>query len=122
VLATILHVPELAVVCSGDIAYNNIHMWLWRSTPDTRAAWLASLDAIAALQPTTIITGHKDPDAPDSDAARVLNQSRRYIEDFESALARSGSPQELMDAMLVKYPHFGNRYTLFAAAHSQFPS
>jgi glyoxylase-like metal-dependent hydrolase (beta-lactamase superfamily II) len=120
-LGTIVHVPEQAVVCSGDIAYNNIHMWLWQSTPDSRAEWLASLDAVAALQPTTIIAGHKDPDAPDDDAVRVLDQSRRYIEDFESALAKSGSPQELMDAMLATYPDFGNRYTLFAAAHSQFP-
>ena len=69
-----------------------------------------------------IITGHKDPDAPDDDAVRVLGQSLRYIEDFEFALAKSGSPQELMDAMLATYPDFGNRYTLFAAAHSQFPS
>jgi len=121
-LATIVHVPELGVVCSGDIAYNNVHMWLWQSTPDSRADWLASLDAVAALEPTTIIAGHKDPDAPDDDAVRVLDQSRRYIEDFETAAAKSGSPQELMDAMLATYPDFGNRYTLFAAAHSQFPS
>jgi glyoxylase-like metal-dependent hydrolase (beta-lactamase superfamily II) len=87
--ATIVRVPELGVVCSGDIVYNNIHMWLWQSTRDSRAAWLASLDAVAALEPATIITGHKDPDAPDDDAARVLDQSRRYIEDFESALERA---------------------------------
>jgi hypothetical protein len=26
--------------------------------------------------------GHKDPDAPDDDATRVLDPSRRYIEAF----------------------------------------
>jgi len=26
-----------------------------------------------------------------------------------------------MDAILATYPDFGNRYTWFAAAHSQFP-
>ena len=67
-LATIVHVPELQAICSGDIVYNNIHMWLRNSTPDSRKAWLASLDALAALKPSTIITGHKDPDAPDDDA------------------------------------------------------
>src|SRR5262245_27833899 len=120
-LATIVHVPELAVVCSGDIVYNNIHMWLWKSTPESRAAWLASLDAVAALEPATIITGHKDPGAPDDDAARVLDQSRRYIDDFESALAKRSTAPELIDAMVAKYPDHGNRYTLFAAAFSQFP-
>ena len=81
VLATIAHVPDTQTICSGDIAYNNIHMWLRGSTPDTRKTWLASLDAVAALEPSTIITGHKDPDAPDDNAIRVLDQSRRYIED-----------------------------------------
>ena len=32
-LASIVHVPDPQTVCSGDIAYNNIHMWLWDSTP-----------------------------------------------------------------------------------------
>src|SRR5262245_26988119 len=41
-LATIVHVPENQVICSGDIVYNNIHMWLRNSTPDTRQAWLTS--------------------------------------------------------------------------------
>ena len=121
-LATIVHVPDLRTVCSGDIVYNNIHMWLWNSTPDSRKTWLASLDAVAALRPSTIITGHKDPDAPDDNATRVLNQSRRYIEDFEQALVTSGTSRELIEEMLARYPTFGNRYTLFAAASSQFPS
>jgi glyoxylase-like metal-dependent hydrolase (beta-lactamase superfamily II) len=121
-LATIVHVPDRQVICSGDIVYNNIHMWLWNSTPDSRKAWLGSLDAVAALKPSTIITGHKDPDAPDDNATRVLDQSRRYIEDFEQAVGKSSTPPEVIEAMLAKYPAFGNRYTLFAAAVSQFPS
>ncbi len=122
VLNTIVHVPDLRAVCSGDIAYNNIHMWLRNSTPESRRAWLASLDAVAALRPTTIITGHRDPDAPDDDAARVLDQSRRYLEDFDQAVANAGTAAEVIDVMLTKYPDHGNRYTLFVAAASQFPS
>ena len=121
VLATIVHVPDMQAICSGDIVYNNIHMWLRNSTPDSRQAWLASLDAVAALKPSTIITGHKDPDAPDDNATRVLDQSRRYIEDFGQTMAKSSTPPEVIDAMLAKYPAYGNRYTLFVAAFSQFP-
>jgi hypothetical protein len=121
VLATIVHVPDMQAICSGDIVYNNIHMWLRNSTPDSRQAWLSSLDAVAALKPSTIITGHKDPDAPDDNATRVLDQSRRYIEDFDQTVAKSSTPPEVIDAMLAKYPAYGNRYTLFAAAFSQFP-
>ncbi len=122
VLATIVHVPELQTICSGDIVYNNIHMWLFNSTPESRKTWMASLDAVAAFKPSTIITGHKDPDAPDNNASRVLDQSRRYIEDFEQAVARCDAPRELVEVMLAKYPTYGNRYTLFLAASTQFSS
>jgi glyoxylase-like metal-dependent hydrolase (beta-lactamase superfamily II) len=122
VLATIVHVPDTQTICSGDIVYNNIHMWLRNSTPDTRQTWLASLDAVAALKASTIITGHKDPDAPDDNATRVLDQSRRYIEDFDQTVAKSSTPTGIIDVMLAKYPAYGNRYTLFTAASTQFPS
>jgi glyoxylase-like metal-dependent hydrolase (beta-lactamase superfamily II) len=121
-LGTIVHVPDMRAVCSGDIVYNNIHMWLRNSTPESRKTWLASLETVAALNPTTIITGHKDPDAPDDSASRVLDQSRRYIEDFDQTVADSSTPQEVIEAMLAKYPGYGNRYTLFTAAFTQFPS
>jgi glyoxylase-like metal-dependent hydrolase (beta-lactamase superfamily II) len=120
VLAAIVHVPDIATVCSGDLLYNNIHMWLWKSTPDSRAAWLASMDAVAALEPETIITGHKDPDAPDDNARRILDQSRTYVEDFDKAVASAGSVADVIDAMMEKYESFGNPYTLFAAAATQF--
>jgi hypothetical protein len=80
------------------------------------------MDKIASLNPSTIITGHKDPAAPDDDARRILDQSRNYIEDFEKALINAGSAPEVIDAMMEKYSTYGNPYTLFAAAWSQFGS
>jgi glyoxylase-like metal-dependent hydrolase (beta-lactamase superfamily II) len=121
-LGTVVHLPEMKTVCSGDIVYNNIHMWLRDSSSQSRQEWLASIDAVADLKPDRIITGHKDPDAPDDDATRVLDQSRRYIEDFEDAVAKSGTAREVIDVMLAKYRAYGNPYTLFVAARSQFPS
>jgi len=119
---SIVDVPELSTICSGDVVYNNIHMWLYQSTPETRATWLASIDAIAAMEPRTIICGHSDPDAPDNDAQRCIAQSRTYIMDFDRAAETSSSMSELMDKMMAKYSSYGNAYTLFAAAASQFPS
>lgn len=119
-LGTIVQLPDEQVICSGDIVYNDIHMWLWKSTPDSRREWLASLDAVAALKPVTIITGHKDLDAPDDNATRVLDQSRRYIQDFDQAVAQARTPADVIDHMLTTYPRFGNRYTLALAASSQF--
>ena len=95
-------------------------MWLLGSTAQSRGAWLAAIDAVAALKPMTIVTGHRDPDAPDDDATRVLDQSRGYIEDFNRAVEKSGSAEELIDSMLSRYPHFGNPDSLWLAAQSQF--
>jgi glyoxylase-like metal-dependent hydrolase (beta-lactamase superfamily II) len=117
-----VHVPELDVVVSGDIAYNGIHMWLWGSTPESRAHWLQSLDALEALRPRTIIAGHRDPGAPDDDAGRILDQSRRYLHDFDRAVVETGTPAGVVDAMLAGYADLGNPYTLYAAAMTQFPS
>ena len=51
----------------------------------------------------------------------MLDQSRRYIEDFDQTVAKSSMPNEVIDVMLAKYAAYGNRYTLFAAASTQFP-
>jgi hypothetical protein len=69
--------------------------------------------------PQTIIAGHRDPQAPDDNAMRVLYQSRRYVEDFEAAVAQSSNTTELIDRMMHKYSTHPNPYTLFAAAASQ---
>lgn len=118
--ATVIYVAELDTVCSGDAVYNNIHMWLWNSTPASRATWLSTIDAIAALKPRTIIAGHKDPGAPDDDAERQLAQSRGYIEDFDRAVESSTSASQLIDTMMNTYSNYGNPYTLFLSTHSQF--
>jgi len=47
-------------------------------------------------------------------ATRVLDQSRRYIEDFDQTVAKSSTPREVIEEMLAKYPAYGNRYTLCA--------
>lgn len=121
VTATIVHVPERDVVISGDIAYNGVHMWLAGSTPRARADWIDSINRIEALGPKTIIAGHRDPDASDDDARRILDQSRQYIADFDHAVSQAETPAEVVGAMLRSYGNLGNPYTLHTAAASQFP-
>jgi hypothetical protein len=49
-----------------------------------------------------------------------LDQSCNYLEDFDEAVARARSAPEVIGAMMEKYPTYGNPYTMFAAARSQF--
>jgi glyoxylase-like metal-dependent hydrolase (beta-lactamase superfamily II) len=115
--SSVLHVPGLSLVVSGDVVYNRTHLWMSGSTPDSRASWARALDTVAALDAGTLIAGHRDPRAPDDDARRQVGESRRYIADFEEGLDRSASPAELIDRMTAAYPDLANPYTLWVAAY-----
>lgn len=67
--SSVVHVPGLSLVVSGDVVYNRTHMWLSGSTPDSRASWARALDAVAALEAETIIAGHRKPQAADDERA-----------------------------------------------------
>ena len=116
-LSTVLHVPALGLVVSGDVVYNQTHMWLRGSTPESRASWKQALDTVAQLGADKIIAGHRHPQAPDDDAHRQIEESRRYIADFEAALARSSSPLDLIDQMMSIHGDRANPYTLWVAAY-----
>src|SRR6516225_7014679 len=86
--SSVVHVPALSLVVSGDAVYNQTHMWLRGSTPDSRASWARALDTVTALGAQTIIAGHRHPRAADDDARRQISECRRYLADFEAALDR----------------------------------
>jgi glyoxylase-like metal-dependent hydrolase (beta-lactamase superfamily II) len=115
--SSVVHVPGLSLVVSGDVVYNETHMWLRGSTPDSRASWARALDAVAALDADTVIAGHRNPLAADDDARRQIGECRRYIADFEAALERSSVPAELIDRMTERHQNLANPYTLWIAAY-----
>lgn len=116
-LSTVLHVPALGLVVSGDVVYNQTHMWLRGSTPESRSSWKRALDTVAQLGPDKIIAGHRHPQATDDDAQRQIDDSRQYIADFEAALDRSSAPLELIDRMMSIHGDQANPYTLWVAAY-----
>ena len=118
-LSSVVHVPGLGLVVSGDVVYNQTHIWLRRSTPESRASWKRALDTVAGLGADKIIAGHRHPQAIDDDAQRQIEESRQYIADFEAALARSSSPLDLIDRMMAIHGDRANPYTLWLAAYDQ---
>ena len=115
--SSVVYLPGLSLVVSGDVVYNQTHMWLRGSTPETRASWVRALDAVAELEADTVIAGHRNPLATDDYARRQIGECRRYIADFEEALERSSAPAELIDRMTEAYPDLANPYTLWVAAY-----
>jgi hypothetical protein len=43
------------------------------------AKWIDSIDLVESLEATTIIAGHKQPDAGDQDLETILNGSRSHV-------------------------------------------
>jgi glyoxylase-like metal-dependent hydrolase (beta-lactamase superfamily II) len=120
--SSLLHAPDLDAVVAGDAVYNGIHQMMALTGPADWERWIASVDAIAELDPRTVVAGHKKPQARDDDGARILTQTRDYIRDFADATQRSASSGELVTAMRTKYPDHGNLTTLLASARSAFVS
>jgi glyoxylase-like metal-dependent hydrolase (beta-lactamase superfamily II) len=118
--STIVHIPDLDVVISGDVAYNGVHQWLAQTDHEKRMQWIASVEKIEALRPKIVVAGYKRPDARDDDPTTILADTKTYIRDFDRSVAESHSAQELVDKMMVLYGDLGNPYTLWTAAQGVF--
>jgi len=53
--STVLHIPSLGAVVTGDVAYNEVHMMTAETGEAERAQWIANLDKVAALKPTFVV-------------------------------------------------------------------
>jgi hypothetical protein len=103
---TSLHVPSIDLVVGGDVVYNQCHMYVGETTPESRANWIAALDRLAAFNPKVAVAGHKKPGAPDTPA--TIEESKRYLMDFGRLQESTSSDRELYDAMTELYPDWAS--------------
>jgi glyoxylase-like metal-dependent hydrolase (beta-lactamase superfamily II) len=101
---TSLHVPSIGLIVAGDVVYNQCRMYVGDTTPETRKNWIAVLDRLAALNPSIVVAGHKKPGAIDSPSA--IQETKRYLQDFDRLQKTATSDQELFDQMTELYPHW----------------
>lgn len=113
---TVLHVPSLGLVAAGDAVYNNVHLYLAEAGNDGIRGWLDALDTIASLQPSVVVAGHK-PDGAD-DSPDNVEETRRYIQEFDAASQRTDNAQNLYEAMIGLYPDRINRSVVWNSAHA----
>jgi glyoxylase-like metal-dependent hydrolase (beta-lactamase superfamily II) len=113
---TCLHVPDIDLVIAGDVIYNNVHLMLAASDADGRASWLRALDTVEALAPAAIVAGHKDPQADDD--PRHIEETRRYILDFERGLGTTSSTLEMYEYMLERHPGRINHGALWGSCRA----
>jgi glyoxylase-like metal-dependent hydrolase (beta-lactamase superfamily II) len=101
---TSLHVPSIDLVVSGDVVYNQCRMYVGDTNPESRQNWIAALDRLAALNPAIVVAGHKKPGAPDLPS--TIQDTKRYLADFDRLQQTTTSDRELFDEMTKLYPHW----------------
>jgi glyoxylase-like metal-dependent hydrolase (beta-lactamase superfamily II) len=102
--STSLYVPSIGLIVAGDVVYNQCRMYVGDTNPQSRKNWIAALDRLAALDPAIVVAGHKKPGAPDSPS--TIQDTKRYLRDFDRLQKTATSDQELFDQMTELYPHW----------------
>jgi glyoxylase-like metal-dependent hydrolase (beta-lactamase superfamily II) len=116
-----LWIPSLRALVASDLAYSGAHVWLADSTAATRTAWRRALTDLEGRKAEIVIAGHKGsatlPDTPAS-----LAFTKKYIEQFEAALAASKNAEELKAKVKAQQPDLGLEPILDFAAQAAFGS
>jgi glyoxylase-like metal-dependent hydrolase (beta-lactamase superfamily II) len=111
---SVLWCPSLRLVVAGDVVYSGTHMFLSDSTASSRREWIDTLAKLRELHPRHVVAGHKQPDGIDNPAD--IDESIRYLSDFNDAADRTSSPADLYQAVLQLHPRRANPGSLWGAA------
>jgi glyoxylase-like metal-dependent hydrolase (beta-lactamase superfamily II) len=114
--STVLYVPSLAAVVTGDLAYNQVHMMTAETGEPEREQWIANLDEVAALEPTFVVAGHKKVE--NKNDPKIIGQSQQYLRDFSRIVAEETTAAGIVARMIERYPDWGNLRTLWHSARS----
>jgi glyoxylase-like metal-dependent hydrolase (beta-lactamase superfamily II) len=95
-------IPSLATVVTGDIVYDQVFPWTAETTPETRTAWGATLDKLAALGAKSVVPGHQKPEQKQDPSNVQFTQG--YLKAYDTALASSKTPEELQAKIKAEYP------------------
>src|SRR6201987_371239 len=118
--STIFHVPSADAVVAGDVVYNNVHMMFYEADEAKREAWIASIDAVAALNPKIVAAGHKSVGAADL-PEKTLAVSQQYVRDFTAVAKESGRVEDLVHGMLELHGERDQPHTLWISARAEVP-
>ena len=92
-------------------------MMMYEADEAKREAWIASIDAVAALNPKIVVAGHKSvgaADRPDNLAA-----SQRYLRDFTIVAKKSRTVEDFVHRMLNLHGERDQPHTLWVSARAE---
>jgi glyoxylase-like metal-dependent hydrolase (beta-lactamase superfamily II) len=115
---SIVHIPAIDAVIAGDAIYNGVNPFLAASGPADWPKWVASVDAVAALNPKTVVAGHKS--LTRGNEAACIGETRDYLEKFIDFFDTSSDSRELVRRMKELYPDHVNPSALVMSAVTAF--
>jgi glyoxylase-like metal-dependent hydrolase (beta-lactamase superfamily II) len=103
---TMLWIPGQRILISGDVLFNNMHVYTAETDSKAREKWLNSLQKIRELNPSVVIPGHSKVGAP-LDASTAVDFTESYLLVFEEELKKAKDPDSLINTMKERFPSAG---------------
>src|SRR5260370_1629698 len=100
---TMLWIAGQRILISGDVLFNDMHVYTAETDSKGREKWLNSLNKIRTLRPSVVIPGHSKVGAP-LDANTAVDFTENYLLVFEEELKNAKNPDSLIDAMKERFP------------------
>jgi glyoxylase-like metal-dependent hydrolase (beta-lactamase superfamily II) len=100
---TMLWIPGQGILISGDVLFNDMHVYTAETDSEARGKWLSSLQKIRALRPSVVIPGHSKVGAP-LDAGTAIDFTENYLLAFEEELKKAKDADSLINTMKEKFP------------------
>ena len=100
---SMLWIPGQRILITGDVSFNNMHVYTAETDSKARVKWLNSLNRIRALKPSVVIPGHSKVGAP-LDASTAVDFTENYLFVFEEELKKAKDPDSLINAMKERFP------------------
>ena len=98
--------PDEQAIVGGVLVFSDEHVWTAdTATPEQRAAWVAVLDEMEALEPQLVVPGHRLPGA--SADVSAIRYTRDYLNTFEKILASTPNGAAATEALVKHYPNSG---------------
>src|SRR5579863_7612239 len=98
-----LWIPGQGILISGDVLFNDMHVYTAETDSKARERWLNSLNKIRTLKPLVVIPGHSKVGAL-LDASTAVDFTGNYLLVFEEELKKAKDPDSLMNAMKQRFP------------------
>jgi glyoxylase-like metal-dependent hydrolase (beta-lactamase superfamily II) len=114
--STCLYVPSVGLLVAGDTVYNGIYPFLGETDTQSRLEWVSTLDKLEALKPRFVVSGHKVPE--NADVPGTIDDTRRYLLDFNRMDAATTSARQLYERMYELYPNRINPGSIWNAANT----